>query len=157
MSATTKTRRLLAVAIRPYTVADLHRVIHIADGPPGEGWGWPELKKAINRSGAEMLVAESDRGVVGFVVVQPTPGCVEVVRLGVCPSARRKGVGSILLAAACGEAARQGKGVGCVVPEHNDPVIGLLARSGFRGELRRKFYRDGGDAIRFTLAVEMWK
>lgn len=73
----------------------------------------------------------------------------EILTIGILPAARRQGLGAALLEAVIGDAA--GRGVTRLhleVSARNEAAISLYEKAGFaRTGLRRKYYRNGADAV----------
>ncbi len=96
-------------------------------------------------SGATALVADD----AGFVLVRTATDEAEILTLAVAPHARRRGVGSRLLAAALADAiSRAAATVHLEVSAANDAARLLYAKAGFVEIGRRlRYYDDGSDAL----------
>jgi ribosomal protein S18 acetylase RimI-like enzyme len=99
-----------------------------------------------------VLVAEADPGVVGYVRIEPQPGPrtashVQVINaLAVAPKYQRLGVARMLVRAALAAAReREAQKVMLHVLSTNEPAIQLYRREGFgeEGRLKRQFRVDG--------------
>lgn len=108
----------------------------------GPGGGFPLGDPAA-------LVAEVDGEVVGYVLTGLVDRSVELRRIGVLPSRRRRGVGRALLSAVLAQAAADGGDrVLLEVSDHNLAALGLYTAAGFEPiARRRRYYRDGSDAV----------
>lgn len=109
-----------------------------------------------------VLAAVREGEVVGFVQTgrrTPLPSSnhvVEITGLGVHPDARRRGIGSALLAAAVARAAEGGaRKVALRVLATNPGAIGLYASAGFaeEGRLRSEFLIDGAEVDDVLMAI----
>ncbi|HVB98558.1 MAG TPA: ribosomal protein S18-alanine N-acetyltransferase [Candidatus Dormibacteraeota bacterium] len=118
--------------------------------PEAAGWA-PE-----GDAGLACWVGETGVGVVGFVVARAVADEVEILNLAVDPSARRRGAGAALLAAALEHGRCAGaRGAFLEVRQSNRAAIGFYERHGFvRTGLRRGYYRDPEeDALLMGLAL----
>jgi ribosomal protein S18 acetylase RimI-like enzyme len=100
-----------------------------------------------------LIVAEDSGKLAGYALVL-YPARSKLARLysiAVAPHITSRGIGPLLLAAAEAAAARRRRrAMRLEVHEHNTRAIGRYEKSGYRlfGRLRR-YYDDGGDALRF--------
>jgi ribosomal-protein-alanine N-acetyltransferase len=89
--------------------------------------------------------------VAGVAVAWRVAGDAHVMELAVRPDARRRGVGSALLEAACAAACSTGGACLLEVRESNSGAVALYTRSGFTLVGRRKaYYPDGEAALLMT-------
>jgi ribosomal protein S18 acetylase RimI-like enzyme len=107
--------------------------------------------------GAALFVAEADRALAGYVLVlyPPRSKHVRLYSIAVAPHFVRRGVGTLLLAAAEIAARRRGrKTMRLEVHEHNTAAIARYEKSDFcRFGRHRRYYDDGADALRFEKAL----
>jgi ribosomal protein S18 acetylase RimI-like enzyme len=114
----------------------------------------------LTSSGAALTVAEDGGKLAGYVLVlyPPRSKLARLYSIAVAPHIGRRGVGTLLLAAAEDAARRHGRKVMRLeVHEHNSQAIGRYEKSGYRLFGRHHdYYDDRGDALRFekTLAAE---
>ncbi|MDP1617523.1 GNAT family N-acetyltransferase [Phenylobacterium sp.] len=111
-------------------------------------WSASEIAALIGGAGAYAVMA-SDAAPLGMVMSRILFEEAEILTLAVAPLARRRGVGSALVAAAAG-LARQGGASSLVleVGEDNPGAIALYGASGFvQVGLRRNYYDRGGRQI----------
>jgi ribosomal-protein-alanine N-acetyltransferase len=119
-----------------------------------EAWSGEYIASLLEQAAIFALIAED-----GFVLVRVAADESEVLSLGVTPAARRRGVGSQLLAAALDEARRRGATVMFLeVGEGNSPAIALYKRHGFNQVgCRKAYYRAPGrapeDALLFRVDI----
>ncbi len=107
------------------------------------GWNAREIAGHMRNPGAFAL-ADTEGG--GFVLGWAVAGEAEIVTLAVRVSARRKGLGMALVAAAL-ELARAGgaQSLHLEAAEDNVPALALYEKLGFVPVgLRPKYYSDGG-------------
>jgi len=101
-------------------------------------------------------VAESDRGVVGFVLARWTGGEMEILNLAVHPTNRRQGAGRALAAAAVQQGAARGAAqVFLEVRASNLAALAFYARLGFTPTGRRPAYyqEPREDAVLMARAI----
>ena len=94
-----------------------------------------------------VLVAEDGVGVLGYAATRPSGDVLDLTRIGVRPERRRTGVATHLLARALEEAAPD-RPVLLEVSAANDGALAFYASAGFAEiDRRRRYYRDGTDAV----------
>ena len=122
--------------------------------PPGISYSRPELKAYMRHRGAFTLVAsnagttEAEKRIGGFIVVHPGP-TGHIVTIDVIPSARRFGVGSLLLQAAEQKLQAAGsRAVGLETAVDNVPALAFYKRHGY-SVVRTwpRYYSNGVDAL----------
>jgi ribosomal-protein-alanine N-acetyltransferase len=135
------------VRLRPATEADVEAISGLESLLFGaDAWTPAIVRSELTAPDRVALVAEgdgSDSGVAGYVVVRVSPDVADLHRIAVVPAARRRGLARQLLAE-----------VGPVprllleVSADNDEARAFYAAEGFT-ELarRRRYYRDGSDAV----------
>lgn len=117
--------------------------------PPGISYSRPELKAYIRHRGAFTLVATANSGKIqGFIVAYNGP-IGHVITIDVIASARRSGVGSMLLRRA--EERLQAAGSGAVALEtavDNSAALSFYKRHGY-SVIRTwpRYYSNGVDAL----------
>jgi len=102
---------------------------------------------------SSLIVAEEDGKLAGYALVL-YPARSKLARLysiAVAPHIASRGIGPLLLAEAEAAAARRRRrAMRLEVHEHNTRAIGRYEKSGYRLFGRhRRYYDDGGDALRF--------
>ncbi len=108
----------------------------------------------LSSRSSTLLVAEDHGGrLLGYVLVlyPPRSRLARLYSIAVLPEASRRGIGSLLLAAAEEAARRRGRcAMRLEVHEHNTRAISRYERSGYRLFGRRpRYYEDHGNALRF--------
>jgi ribosomal-protein-alanine N-acetyltransferase len=119
-------------------------------------WTRADLEPLFGAGAAAAFLARDAAGAaVGFALFQLLPGEAELLRIGVVPEARRRGAARRLLAAALGALAAGGRpACHLEVRAGNLPACALYERLGFvRVGLRRAYYADGEDALRYARAA----
>lgn len=99
------------------------------------------------------LLAASGGEALGYALFQLLPGEVELLRIGIVPGARGRGLGRRLLAAALDRLRAGGRPLCHLeVRASNRAARALYQSLGFRlvGQ-RRGYYPDGEDAVRYRL------
>jgi ribosomal-protein-alanine N-acetyltransferase len=115
-----------------------------AEGDP-HPWGEERLAVFFLGQASTGLVAEEGGEVVGFLLARHEPDNLEVVKLAVAPHARRRKIGSRLLA-------RLGEGLGRIrvdVPETDLEACLFLKSLGFRAIGIRQGEDGAGDVYLF--------
>jgi ribosomal protein S18 acetylase RimI-like enzyme len=107
----------------------------------------------LTAPGATVLVAEVDSKIAGYALAlyQPRSKLARLYSIAVAPQFSRRGVGTLLLAAAEESARRRGRqAMRLEVHDHNTRAIARYEKSGYRLFGRHgRYYDDGGDALRF--------
>jgi ribosomal protein S18 acetylase RimI-like enzyme len=108
-------------------------------------------------SGATLIVAEEGGRLAGYVLVLYPPGSkrARLYSIAVAPHIGRRGVGTVLLAAAEAAARRRGRtAMRLEVHEHNTRAIAHYEKSGYLLFGRHSdYYDDRADALRFEKAL----
>jgi len=102
---------------------------------------------------SSLIVAEDSGKLAGYALVlyPPRSKLARLYSIAVAPHIPSRGIGPLPLAAAEAAAARrQRRAMRLEVHEHNTRAIARYEKSGYRlfGR-RRRYYDDGGDALRF--------
>lgn len=140
------------IAVRSATAADAATLCQLALDARVSGWTEAVFAEARDTPGREVLVAEYEGRSAGFCAVQQVLDEVELLLVVVAPFARRRGVGRALMDRFEGQAAERGADrVHLEVADDNAPARALYSRRGY-AEVgrRRRYYRDGRDAIAMT-------
>lgn len=121
---------------------------------------WSEEELALGfGSGAlaawRLVVSGSTAEAVGYALFQLLPAECELLRLGVVPAARRRGLGAALLDATLDRMSADGRPVCHLeVRAGNVAARALYERLGFVVVGRRRaYYPDGEDAVRYRRAA----
>jgi len=107
---------------------------------------------------SSLIVAEDSGKLAGYALVL-YPARSKLARLysiAVAPHITSRGIGPLLLAGAEAAAARRRRrAMRLEVHEHNTRAIGRYEKSGYRlFDRHRRYYDDGGDALRFEKRLE---
>ena len=112
------------------------------------------FRRFLAAKSATLIVAEAAGKLAGYVLVlyPPRSTLARLYSIAVAPHVGRRGVGTLLLAAAERAARRRGRGaMRLEVHEHNGRAIARYEKSGYRLFGRhRRYYDDRGDALRFA-------
>jgi ribosomal-protein-alanine N-acetyltransferase len=120
--------------------------IHAAAFDPG--WSAVELAASARGRGAFALAVD-ERAMLGFIIARVIAGEAEILTIAVDPSARRRGIGRALVAAAAGFAAQNGAAAMFLeVDVANSSAIALYEGEGFEQVgVRKGYYTNGADAL----------
>ena len=122
------------------------------------------LQRFLKSPTADVLVAQDDSAIAetalvgnAIVLFRPRSVIARLYSIAVAPPMGGRGVGAMLLAAA--EAAALARGCRAIrleVHVTNHAAIARYRKSGYREFSRlRKYYEDGGDALRFEKRLEL--
>ncbi|WP_457967805.1 ribosomal protein S18-alanine N-acetyltransferase [Arthrobacter sp. D1-29] len=123
---------------------------------PNDAWPlqmfFDELSQTATR---RYLVAETTTGIVGYAGLMCIEPIADVQTIAVVPEFEGRGIGSALLTQLIDEARRRGAAdVLLEVRSDNPRAQQLYLRFGFEEiHLRRKYYRDGVDALIMRLQL----
>ncbi len=113
-------------------------------------WGDQGVRESMTAPGVSVLLGGEGRPAppLGFALWRDLDGEAELLAIGVAPEARQGGLGAALLAAALAAARHTGAATMFLeVDVANVAACALYRRAGFApAGLRKRYYRDGGDA-----------
>jgi ribosomal-protein-alanine N-acetyltransferase len=115
---------------------------------PGEAWTRAQVLGELGRAGGIALLDEAGGYVLGWALA----GEAELLRIAVHPDGRRHGLGGRLMGAFQDAARAAGaEALFLEVRADNAPARALYAAQGWSGAgVRRRYYRDGTDAVVLT-------
>jgi ribosomal-protein-alanine N-acetyltransferase len=130
--------------IRSAGLADAAALVAIERRSFSDPWSEPSFREALGSDWTFGLLAETTRGVAGYLIGREAAGSGEVLNLAVAPEFRRRGIGAALLEA--GLAAfrrRRATEVFLEVRESNVSAQAMYLARGFRpvGQ-RAAYYRN---------------
>jgi ribosomal-protein-alanine N-acetyltransferase len=127
----------------------------------GEAWSRAAVRDEVEGPGRRVVlaVAEDVTGaevLVGYAATMTVGDVVDLQRIAVRSSYRRRGVARALLGEAFAEAAARGAARMLLeVSARNASAAGLYAAAGFvEIHRRRRYYRDGSDAVVMSRTLE---
>lgn len=130
--------------IRPAAIADVPSLVIVERACFSDPWSARSLEEVIHSETSRAFVAETESGVVGYVLARTSAKEGEILDLAVLPRSRRRGIARCLLAAVS-EALREA-GVDEVyleVRESNRAAIALYEAEGYRPVgMRTRYYRN---------------
>jgi ribosomal-protein-alanine acetyltransferase len=143
--------------IRSATVADATAMVAIERLCFGDPWSEESFRETLTSAWTFCLVAQSPRGISGYLVAREIAGTGEVLNLAVAPEFRRRGVGGALLRAGLTALRlRKVDEVFLEVRESNHSAQALYLAHGFRPVGQRSaYYRNPReDALVLRLAMK---
>jgi ribosomal-protein-alanine N-acetyltransferase len=145
-----------SLSIRQAREDDLHRIAWLEDSAFAEPWPYDLLAYEFTHPRGFLLVATpGELPAAGYVAFRHGGGEAEMLRLAVDPEERRRGVARLLVDRGL-ERLRREKVQTCFleVRMDNEGAIAFYRALGFkRVGRRRSYYRDGTDALIFSLAL----
>jgi ribosomal-protein-alanine acetyltransferase len=134
------------VILRPATAEDVPAVVALERDLFGvDAWSEASVREELTGMRRVAVVA-CDPGVVGYVVTASAGDVVDLQRVAVHPSRRREGLARSLLERACALVA--GDRMLLEVAAGNGAALAFYAAEGFAEVARRRrYYRDGSDAV----------
>jgi ribosomal protein S18 acetylase RimI-like enzyme len=132
--------------LRPYQPRDfaaLHRLDQDCF-PPGISYTKAGLRYFLNQNGAQCLVAEEGKHIVGFLVAEENRPLAHIITLDVEEGQRKRGVGGALLAEM--EQNLAARGVQAILLEaavNNETAVAFWRKHGYRSEAVLKRYYLG--------------
>ena len=137
--------------IREATGEDLPDLVALERALFGDdAWSEALLASALASDHEHAWVSED---VAAYVVTMVTGDLADLLRIGVAPAARRRGLARRLLVTATDHARASGAGRMLLeVGAGNLAALDLYATAGFqRIDVRRRYYADGSDALVLSL------
>lgn len=144
------------IQIRPLTPADLPRVIEIENASFSTPWGLSTFRGLLARRDADLLAAESERGLVGYTVCWTVGDQAELGNVAVADEERGRGIGRLLVLSALARVRERGaRDCFLEVRESNEAAQALYAACGFEVISRRRRYytRPAEDALVMRLRL----
>jgi ribosomal-protein-alanine N-acetyltransferase len=144
------------LAIRPVLPEDLRRIAWIEESSFKDSWPYDLLAYELTHPRSLVLLAEwGGEPAAGYVSFRHVAGEAEILRLAVDPAARRRGIARALVD--CGlDRLREARVASChlEVRMDNEEAIAFYHALGFaRTGRRRRYYRDGEDALILSLGL----
>ncbi|MEO5711035.1 MAG: GNAT family N-acetyltransferase [Nocardioidaceae bacterium] len=129
------------MTLRPALPADLDDLVALDQRLFGvDAWSAASVRDEVD---AHRVVVAADPDLVGYVVTRPAGDAVDLMRIGVLPSVRRRGLARALLGAVTSDVRLL-----LEVSADNPGALAFYAAEGFEEIARReRYYRDGSDAV----------
>jgi len=136
--------------IRPATSADIPAIVNV-----DPTWSAAELSSSLHTMGVTAWVAVDDH-VIGHVLASSLAGVGEILLIAVDPRFRNRGIGADLLHTAHAHWRQLGvREAWLEVRSNNVQALRLYEANGWmRFGLRKRYYRDGTDAVRMHWRTE---
>jgi [ribosomal protein S18]-alanine N-acetyltransferase len=130
--------------IRSAALADVEALVAIERRCFSDPWSEPSFREALGSEWTFGLVAETGRGLAGYLIGREAAGSGEVLNLAVPPEFRRRGIGGMLLEAGLAVfRRRRANEVFLEVRESNRSAQALYLARGFRAVGQRaSYYRN---------------
>lgn len=134
--------------IRRMNESDMQEVMDIEAHTPSSPLTWNLLSQELSQPQAQIRVAVAEKSrLLGFIDVWVVADEIQLMHLGVLPSARREGVASSLLKKVI-SANPTAKRILLEVRDTNKSAISFYESQGFYVTgLRKAYYADGCDAL----------
>ena len=112
-----------------------------------DAWSAEGIASSIDSPLSLALVAQTDSGIIGYLLASVLAPEGELFRIGVCPEHRRMGIGGKLMEGFLSQAGALGCGTLFLeVRSKNESAISLYRRCGFSDcGLRKKYYHQPED------------
>jgi [ribosomal protein S18]-alanine N-acetyltransferase len=150
--------RAPSIQLRPYHPRDFESLYEIDQAcyEPAIAYSRRELRNYLRFPGADCIVAQSGKKIVGFVVTAHEDRWGYIVTIDVLESYRRHGVGTMLLDATEEKLRSTGvRVIGLETATDNSSAIAFWVKHGYRKRSVRKDYYPGGrDAFSMTKSLE---
>ncbi|HXX44601.1 MAG TPA: N-acetyltransferase [Candidatus Acidoferrales bacterium] len=144
----------MTVTLRSYEPEDFDRLYEIDQAcyEPAIAYSRRELRNYLRFRGADCVVAETDKSVVGFILTAHGKSWGYIVTIDVLAPHRRSGVGSLLLAEAEHHLAAEGvREIGLETATDNFAAIAFWQKHGYRKTgVKKGYYPGGRDAFSMT-------
>jgi ribosomal-protein-alanine N-acetyltransferase len=122
-------------------------------------WDEPTLMRHMRERNIIGMVAETDDRVVGYMVYELSAERFSLIRFGVAPAWRHRGIGSQMIERLVGKlSTHRRREIVCTVNERDLPLLLFLKRMAFTATGIERDYFDDGDGIvmTYTLAAEVF-
>ncbi len=140
----------MTITLRPCRASDFESLLRIdhACYEPGIAYSRRELREYLSDRGSRCWVALLGQEITGFLIAIREGWLGHIITIDVVESARRHGVGSLLLAAAEREMAAAGaRRVELETATNNQPAIAFWQRHGYETvEIIPRYYLNRIDA-----------
>lgn len=135
--------------------ADLLAALHAKAFEDGEVWNETAFTALLAGAGMDALVARLGEAPAGFVLMRTIADEAEMLTLAVLASARRSGIGRMLVEAGLDAARRRGAVRAFLeVSTGNAGALALYRSTGWDAAGHRtRYYRDGSDALVLSRAL----
>jgi ribosomal protein S18 acetylase RimI-like enzyme len=129
------------VTLRPAVREDVDTLVALEQQLFGvDAWSAASVRDEVL---AGRVVVAADPHLAGYVVIRPAGDAVDLMRIAVAPAARRRGLARALLGAV-----RSDVRLLLEVSADNTGALAFYAAEGFvEIARRRRYYRDGSDAV----------
>jgi [ribosomal protein S18]-alanine N-acetyltransferase len=147
----------VAYQIRPAVSADANAMLALERRAFTDPWSEASFHEALTSAWTFGLVAETKRGMAGYMIGREVAGTGEVLNLAVAPEFRRRGIaGALLEASLAAFRRRKVDEVFLEVRESNRSAQALYLSHGFRAVGQRaSYYRNPReDALVLRLALQ---
>jgi ribosomal-protein-alanine N-acetyltransferase len=129
------------VTLRPAVEEDVDALVALEQQLFGtDAWSAASVRDEVL---AGRVVVAADPDVLGYVVTRPSGDAVDLMRIAVAPSSRRRGLARALLGSVTSDVRML-----LEVSADNAGALAFYAAEGFvEIARRRRYYRDGSDAV----------
>jgi len=134
------------ITLRPYVSADFESLYEIDQAcyEPAIAYSRRELRNYLRFPGADCIVAEAEKNLVGFILTAHGKSWGYIVTIDVLADYRRSGVGTLLLAEAERRIAAEGvREISLETATDNTSAIAFWQKHGYRKRGVKKGYYPG--------------
>ena len=134
--------------IRTATLADAADLLAIERDLFGvDAWTEHAVREELDGPGRRFVVAESEDGIEGYAVTMAAGDIVDLLRIAVRPTSRRRGVASALLDAVLEDTDDASRMLLEVSVANSEALAFYVARQFSVIDVRPHYYRDGSEAL----------
>jgi ribosomal-protein-alanine N-acetyltransferase len=125
---------------------DIDSITAIDTKSSEEYWTLNDFTWRLKEKSITCLVAEDNGTIVGFIVYELFLHRFSLLRIGILPAYRKKGIGSSLIKELIGKLTEKRRLISAEVRERNLPIQLFLSSQGFKAiEILRDYYPDTGE------------
>ncbi len=142
------------MTVREMTSADISAIMALDVLAFSKAWSEQFFCDELGKDYAYYIIAELDGDIVGYGGIWCIYETAELIRIGVNPQYRRKGIADVIMKELFSHSASCGcEKMMLEVRKSNTPAIGLYKKHGFNEISIRRGYYNGEDAVIMEAAI----